>query len=68
MPVITAVDAVDSDDSDEIDETWIAKAREIVDQTREDPYAQTKALARLRTDYMKARFNKDVKISEDAPK
>lgn len=68
MAPIIAASAADSDDSDDIDEAWIAKAREIVDRTRDDPYAQSKALARLRADFLKSRYSKDVKLSEDATK
>lgn len=71
QPVVSALPAVDlaeSDESDAIDEAWVAKAREIVDRTRDDPYMQSNALARLRADYLKSKYSKDIKISEDAQK
>jgi hypothetical protein len=66
LPVIVATDTNDSDDTDEADEAWVAKAREVIDQTRDDPYTQTHALARLRADYLKSRFNRETKMNEDA--
>jgi hypothetical protein len=54
------------DDADTpFDEEWAAKAKEIVNHTHTDPYLQSKELSKLKAQYIKARYNKDIKISED---
>lgn len=58
MPVI-------ADDTDLIEKEWVEKAKEIVARTRQDPYEQNKEVERMKADYMKKRYNKDIKITED---
>ena len=54
------------DDADTpFDEEWAGKAKEIVNRTHTDPYLQSKELSKLKAQYIKARYNKDIKISED---
>ena len=53
-------------EEDEYDEVWIAKAKEIVDQTREDPYRQSRAISKIKSDYLKARYDKTIKVAEDS--
>lgn len=54
------------DDADTpFDEEWASKAKQIVDHTHADPYLQSRELSRLKAQYIKARYNKDIKISED---
>lgn len=53
-------------DDDGLDDPWIAKAREIVAQTHDDPYRQSRALSKLRADFLKARYNKDIKLEDSA--
>lgn len=53
-----------ADDKDDIEKEWISKAKRIVEQTKSDPYLQERAVSRLQADYMKKRFNKDIKLSE----
>lgn len=58
MPVI-------ADDTDLIEKEWVEKAKEIVARTRQDPYLQNKEVERMKADYMKKRYNKDIRITED---
>lgn len=53
-----------AEDKDDIEKEWISKAKRIVEQTKSDPYLQERAVSRLQADYMKKRFNKDIKLSE----
>lgn len=55
------------EDNSEFDKEWVAKAREAVERTHTDPYAQSREISRLKAQYIKARYNKDIKISEDRP-
>ncbi len=61
---IVAQTPVVADDKDDIEKEWISKAKRIVEQTKFDPYLQERAVSRLQADYMKKRFNKDVKLPE----
>ena len=51
--------------SDEIDQEWVNKAKEIVERTKNDPFVQSKELNKVRADYLRTRYNKDIKVSED---
>ena len=54
-----------ADDADLIEKEWVDKAKEIVARTSQDPYRQNKELTLMKADYLKKRYNKDVRISED---
>ncbi len=54
-----------ADDTDLIEKEWIIKAKEIVARTRHDPYQQNKEVEQMKADYMKKRYNKDIKLTED---
>lgn len=46
------------------DEVWADKARDVVERTHIDPYLESKELSKLKAQYIKARYNKDIKINE----
>lgn len=52
-------------DVDIIEKAWIEKAKKIVDQTSSDPFEQQKMLSKVKADYIKKRFNKDIKINDE---
>ena len=54
-----------ADDIDLIEKEWVNKAKQIVEDTKHDPYNQNKEIVRLRADYMKKRYNKDIKLQKD---
>ena len=54
-----------ADDTDLIEKEWVMKAKEIVGRTKHDPYQQNKEVERMKADYLKKRYNKDVKVAED---
>lgn len=56
----------DEVDTTQMDEPWIAKAKEIIMQTRDDPYRQSRALSKLRADFLRARYSKEIKVTEDS--
>lgn len=53
-----------ADDNDLIEKEWVVKAKQIVAATREDPYTQNKELSKFKADYLKKRYNKDIKLEE----
>ena len=54
-----------ADDTDLIEKEWVLKAKEIVNRTKDDPYVQNKEVNRMKADYMKKRYNKEIKTPED---
>lgn len=52
------------DDGDLIEKEWVNKAKQIVDQNRNDPYKQSEELTVFRADYMKKRYNKNIKVDK----
>jgi len=53
-----------ADDAELIEKEWVLKAKQIVAATKEDPYTQTKEMSKFKADYLKKRYNKDVKVEE----
>lgn len=53
-----------ADDTDLIEKEWVDKAKEIVARTAHDPYLQNKEVTKMRADYLKKRYDKDVKLSD----
>lgn len=56
--------AVAEADEDAQDEEWVNKAKSTIEQYKGDPYAQSKALSRLKAEYMQVRHGKTLKVSE----
>lgn len=54
-----------ADDTDLIEKEWVIKAKEIVAKTSHDPHLQNKEMNKFKADYLKKRYNKEVKLSED---
>lgn len=53
-----------ADDTDLIEKEWVMKAKAIVQRTKDDPHQQTQEMNYFKADYLKKRYNKDVKVSE----
>jgi hypothetical protein len=53
-----------ADDADLIEKEWVMRAKAIVQRTKEDPRQQTDEMNRFKADYLKKRYNKDIKVSE----
>lgn len=58
-------DNAEAGDVDVIEKAWIDKAKHIVDQTSSDPFEQQKMISKVKADYIKKRFNKDIKIDTE---
>jgi hypothetical protein len=54
----------EAEDSDLIEKEWVERAKQIVAHTRHDPHEQQKALSLMKADYMKKRYNRDIKVSK----
>ena len=51
-------------DEDLIEKEWVDKAKEIITQTKDDPYARTAQVNALQRDYLQKRYGKVVGASE----
>lgn len=54
-----------ADDNDLIEKEWVAKAKQIVEQTKHDPRAQNAEMSVVKAGYIKKRFNKDIKVNDN---
>jgi hypothetical protein len=54
----------EANDLDLIEKEWVLKAKQIVAHTYEDPYTQQAEISKMKADYMKKRYGKDIKIAE----
>lgn len=54
-----------ADDTDLIEKEWVDRAKHIVEQTKHDPYQQNKEITKAKADYLRKRYNKDIKLSAD---
>ena len=52
---------VEANDTDLIEKEWVNVLQDIVRHTSEDPFTQQNEISRLKVDYMKKRYNRDVK-------
>lgn len=53
-----------ADDNDLIEKEWVIKAKQIVAATRDDPHTQSRELSKFKADYLKKRYNKDIKTED----
>ena len=60
---VTATPLVAADE-DLIEKEWVDKAKEIIQQTKDDPHARTAKVNELQRDYMQKRYGKVVGASE----
>lgn len=51
-------------DNDHIEREWVDKAKKIVEQSRQDPYLQTRGLTELKSSYLQKRYGKTLKVDE----
>lgn len=60
---VTATPMVAADE-DLIEKEWVDKAKDIITQTKDDPYARTAQVNALQRDYLQKRYGKVVGASE----
>lgn len=53
-----------AEDVDLIEKEWVNKAKAIVNHTKDDPRRQNTELNKMKADYIKKRYNKDIQVSE----
>lgn len=60
-----AVTVADDTASDELDVEWVNKAKAIIEQTKDDPYRESRELGKVKADYLRIRYNKTIKVVEE---
>jgi len=58
-------DKTEADDADVIEKEWVTKAKLIVDSTRNNPNQQSSELSKFKAEYLKKRFNKEVRTVKE---
>lgn len=53
------------DDVDVIEKEWVNKAKSIVEGSSTDPHRQNKEVNALKADYLRKRYGKEIKLTED---
>lgn len=57
-------DGIVAEDVELIEKAWVEKAKAIVQSTVGDPYRQNEEITKMKEDYIKKRYNKDLKAEE----
>jgi len=57
-------DGMDADDVDLIEKSWVEKAKNIVSETMGNPHSQSVEITKMKADYIKKRYNKELKGNE----
>lgn len=47
-------------DEDLIEKEWVDKAKKIITETKDDPYAREREVGKLQADYLKKRYGKEL--------
>ncbi len=51
-------------DDDLIEKEWVDRAKQIIEQTKDNPHAQEQEVNKLQADYLKKRYGRTVKLSD----
>jgi hypothetical protein len=56
---------ISANDDDVIEKEWVDRAKQVLAQTREDPYQREKAIGELQRDYLMKRYGKQLGSTAD---
>lgn len=56
---------VAANDDDTIEKEWVNRAKQVIAQTKDNPYAREKAIGELQRDYLMKRYGRQVGASND---
>jgi hypothetical protein len=51
-------------DDDLIEKEWVQKTKQVISETKHDPYAQELAITQIQADYLRKRYGKIIKIPD----
>lgn len=63
-PVVEISSDTPSENEEQIDQEWVTRARETIEKTHADPYQESVQLSQIKAEYLKARYNKSVKVQK----
>lgn len=64
-PDPTVSNPVAANDDDVIEKEWVDRAKQVILQTKDNPYAREKAIGELQRDYLAKRYGRRVGASDD---
>lgn len=56
---------VAANDDDTIEREWVDRAKQVIAQTKDNPYAREKAIGELQRDYLMKRYGRQIGTSND---
>ena len=56
--------ATQATDLHDIEKEYVSKAKAIIEHTKADPYTQSRELSRVKAEFIKKQYGKDIKLSE----
>lgn len=62
---VTSSNPINANDDDMIEKEWVNRAKQILTQTKDDPYAREKAISELQRDYLMKRYGKQLGSTAD---
>ncbi len=65
QPVQPKTSGLPAEDADLIEKQWVTKAKQIVEQTKNDPFVQNQEISKVKAEYISKRFNKQIKLPEE---
>jgi hypothetical protein len=63
-PVVDDSNPVIAGDDDLIEKEWVDKAKKIILDTKDDPYAREREVNKLQVDYLRKRYGKELGVSD----
>lgn len=61
----TTSNPIAASDDDDIEKEWVDRAKQVIIQTKDNPYAREKAIGELQRDYLMKRYGRQVGASND---
>lgn len=58
------INQMQADDADLIEKEWVLKAKNIIAATKEDPRAQNVEINKVKAEYLKKRYGKEIKTED----
>lgn len=63
-PSTPTTDSTPSKGVDRIEKIWVDRAKAIISQTKDDPFVQKNEVSKVKAEYIRKHFNKDVKLDD----
>ena len=64
-PQVGQANPVAANDDDVIEKEWVDRAKQVIVQTKNEPYTREKALGELQRDYLMKRYGKQIGVNND---